>query len=89
MKTGRGSKSWSASCLLSLSIFTYFCLLIATDRRALASVDPTSGLLALQTLASAMAAVGYFMQRHICACSKRRLEQRSEDRALASTITRS
>jgi hypothetical protein len=89
MKTGRGSKSWSASCLLPLSIFTCFCLLVATDRRALASVDPTSGLLALQTLASAMAAVGYFMQRRICARNKLRLEQCAADRAFASSVPRS
>ena len=49
-----------------LACFVCFCLLIATERRALAYyVDPGSGLLALQSAASALAAVGYFMRRKI------------------------
>ncbi|NYF78341.1 hypothetical protein [Granulicella arctica] len=49
----------------SLAFFTCFCLLIATERQALAYVDPGSGLLALQSAASVMVAVGYFMRRRI------------------------
>jgi len=52
---------------LSLTIFTCFCLLLATERRALAYVDPGSGLLALQSLAAAGTAFGYFMRRRIMA----------------------
>ena len=49
----------------SLAVFTCVCLLLATDRSAYAYVDPGSGLLALQSAASVMAAVGYFMRRRI------------------------
>jgi hypothetical protein len=49
-----------------LACFVCFCLLIATERRALAYyVDPGSGLLALQSAASALAAIGFFMRRKI------------------------
>jgi hypothetical protein len=48
-----------------LACFVCFCLLIATERRALAYVDPSTGYLALQSAASALAAVGYFMRRRI------------------------
>jgi hypothetical protein len=49
-----------------LACFVCFCLLIATERRALAYyVDPGSGLLALQSAASALVAIGYFMRRKI------------------------
>jgi hypothetical protein len=51
----------------SLAIFCCLCLLLATERRALAYVDPGSGLLALQSAASVMAAAGYFMRRRILA----------------------
>ena len=49
----------------SLTVFTCVCLLLATERRALAYVDPGSGLLALQSLASIVAAAGYFLRRRI------------------------
>ena len=52
---------------LSLAVFTCLCLLIATERQALAYVDPGSGMLALQSLASVLAAAGYFMRRRILA----------------------
>jgi hypothetical protein len=50
---------------LSLTIFTCLCLVVATERRAMAYVDPGSGLLALQSLASVMAAAGFFLRKRI------------------------
>jgi hypothetical protein len=50
-----------------LSVVTCICLLAATERRALAYVDPGSGLLALQSLGSIAAAAAYFMRRRILA----------------------
>ena len=52
---------------LSLAIFTCLCLFVATERQALAYVDPGSGLLALQSAASMLAAAAYFMRRRIMA----------------------
>jgi len=39
--------------------------MLATERRALAYVDPGSGLLALQSIGSMLAAAGFFMRRRI------------------------
>jgi hypothetical protein len=50
-----------------LSVITCICLFAATERRALAYVDPGSGLLALQSLGSVAAAAAYFMRRRILA----------------------
>ncbi len=50
---------------LSLSVFIFFCMLIATERQAFAYVDPSTGFLALQGLASGMAATAYFLRRRI------------------------
>ncbi len=50
-----------------LSAATCICLLAATERRALAYVDPGSGLLALQSIGSVAAAAAYFMRRRIMA----------------------
>jgi hypothetical protein len=52
---------------LSLAVLCCFCLLLATERRALAYVDPGSGLLALQSIGSVAAAGIYFMRRRILA----------------------
>lgn len=49
----------------SLAVFVCVCLLIATERRAMAYVDPGSGLLAIQSIASVFAAVGFFLRRRI------------------------
>jgi hypothetical protein len=49
----------------SLSVFCCICLVVAMERRAYAYVNPGDGLLALQSLASVAAAVGYFMRRRI------------------------
>jgi hypothetical protein len=50
---------------LSLTLFIFFCLLVATERRAFAYVDPGSGLLTLQAIASFLAGCGYFLRRKI------------------------
>lgn len=52
---------------LSLAVVCCICLLVATERRAYAYVDPGSGLLAIQSIASVAAATGYFMRRKIAA----------------------
>jgi len=52
---------------LSLTLCICLCLLIGTESRALAYVDPGSGLLALQSGASMLAAAAYFMRRRIMA----------------------
>jgi len=52
---------------LSLTLCICLCLLIGTESRALAYVDPGSGLLALQSGASMLAAAAYFMRRRIAA----------------------
>jgi hypothetical protein len=50
----------------SLVSVTCLCLLIATERQALAYyVDPGSGLFVVQSAASILATVGYFMRRRI------------------------
>lgn len=49
----------------SLTLFTAFCLAIASAKPAYAYVDPGSGFLAVQTLASVGAAFGYFLRRRI------------------------
>jgi hypothetical protein len=50
---------------LSLSAFCCLCLLLATERRAMAYVDPGSGLLAIQSIGSLLAAAGFFLRRRI------------------------
>jgi hypothetical protein len=49
----------------SLTLLIAFCLLVATDRRAWGYVDPGSGLIALQTIASVGAAYVYVIRRRI------------------------
>jgi len=49
----------------SLAFFICFCLFIATERRAYAYIDPGSGLLTLQAVASFIAGCGYFLRRKI------------------------
>jgi hypothetical protein len=54
------------------------CVLIATEQRAMAMyVDPGSGLLALQSAASVMAAAAFFLRRKIRAVLG--LRRKSED----------
>jgi len=51
----------------SLATFITLCMIVATEHRAYAYVDPGSGLIALQTLASVMAAYAYVVRRKILA----------------------
>lgn len=52
--------SFALGCMLCV------CVLIATEQRAMAMyVDPGSGLLALQSAASVMAAAVFFLRRKI------------------------
>jgi hypothetical protein len=50
---------------VSLAVLTAFCLAIATARPAWGYVDPGSGFLAVQTVASVAAAFGYFLRRRL------------------------
>jgi len=50
---------------LSLAVLTVFCLVLATERRAWGYIDPGTGLVALQSIASVAAACSYFMRRRI------------------------
>jgi len=50
-----------------LTLFSCFCLMLATERRAMAYVDPGTGLLAIQSLASMLAAAAFFLRRRIMA----------------------
>jgi hypothetical protein len=52
---------------LSLSIFTCLCLLLATERRAMAYVDPGQGLLFVQSIGAGLAATAYFLRARILA----------------------
>jgi hypothetical protein len=53
--------------------FLCFCLFLATERRLMALyVDPGSGLLVMQSAASAIAAIGFFLRRRIRALFSRR-----------------
>ena len=51
----------------SLGLACCLCLLLATERRALAYIDPGTGLLALQSAAAALTAGLYYMRRRILA----------------------
>jgi hypothetical protein len=50
---------------LSLAVFSGLCLLLATERQAHAYIDPSSGLLALQSLFAGLATAGYFLRRRV------------------------
>lgn len=49
----------------SLGILITLCMIVGSERRAWGYVDPGSGLVALQTIASAAAAYAYFVRRKI------------------------
>ena len=49
----------------SFSLFIGICLLFASERQAWGYVDPGSGLLAMQSIASVLAAAGFFLRRQI------------------------
>lgn len=50
---------------VSLGILVTLCLIVGTERRAWGYVDPGSGLIALQTIASVAAAYAYVVRRRI------------------------
>ena len=50
-----------------LAIFIALCMIVGSERRAWGYVDPGSGLIALQTIASVMAAYAYMVRRRIMA----------------------
>ncbi len=52
---------------LSLSLVTCLGLLLATERRALAYIDPGQGLLFVQSIGAAVAAAAYFLRSRILA----------------------
>lgn len=49
----------------SLAVMICFCLLVGSERRAWAYINPGDGLLALQSAASVVAAGLYFLRRKI------------------------
>jgi hypothetical protein len=49
----------------SLSIVACIGLLLATERRALAYIDPGQGLIAIQSFGAALAATAYFLRNRI------------------------
>ena len=61
---------------VSLGIFVTLCLIVGSERRAYGYVDPGSGLVALQTIASVAAAYAYIVRRRIRAFFTRK-EQKS------------
>jgi hypothetical protein len=58
----------------SLALFITLCMIVGTERRAYGYVDPGSGLIALQTIASVMAAYAYMIRRKIRAYFTRKKE---------------
>jgi hypothetical protein len=54
-----------ASVSFSLSVAFCLCLLLATERRAMAYVDPGQGLIALQSIGAVMAASVFYLRRRI------------------------
>lgn len=61
--------------------------MLATERRAMAYVDPGSGLLALQSIGSMLAAAGFFMRRRIMGLfNKRKPLERAEPRLIESRL---
>ncbi|HEX9200722.1 MAG TPA: hypothetical protein VF865_14255 [Acidobacteriaceae bacterium] len=49
----------------SFAIFITLCMIVGSERRAWGYIDPGSGLIALQTAASVMAAYAYYVRRRI------------------------
>jgi hypothetical protein len=55
-----------------LGFFIAVCMIVGSERRAWGYVDPGSGLIALQTIASVAAAYAYMVRRRIQAFFARR-----------------
>jgi hypothetical protein len=60
----------------SLGLLIALCMIVGSERRAWGYVDPGSGLIALQTIASVMAAYVYMVRRRIAAFFSRKKENR-------------
>ena len=56
----------------TLSIMIMICMIVGTERRAWGYVDPGSGLIALQGIASVAAAYLYMIRRRIAAIFSRK-----------------
>jgi hypothetical protein len=50
---------------ISLTVIMALCLMVASERRAWGYVDPGSGLIAIQAIASVVAAWAYMVRRRI------------------------
>lgn len=59
----------------SLGVFITLCMIVGSERRAWGYVDPGSGLIALQGIASVAAAYAYYVRRRIRAFFARKKEQ--------------
>ena len=62
---------------VSLAVLITLCMIVASERRAWGYVDPGSGLIALQTIASVAAAYAYYVRRRIRAFFTRKKESSS------------
>jgi len=49
----------------SLAVFITLCMIVGSERRAWGYVDPGTGLIALQTIASVVAGYAYYVRRRI------------------------
>lgn len=58
-----------------LSVVTCVCVMAACERQAMAYVDPGSGLLALQSIASMFAATAFFLRKRILGIFTREKER--------------
>jgi len=58
----------------SLGVFIALCMIVGSERRAWGYVDPGSGLIALQGIASVAAAYAYYIRRRIRAYFSRKKE---------------
>ena len=61
---------------LLLGTVTIFCFMIATEHKAWGYVDPGSGLLALQGVASVLGTVAYYFRRRLRALFDRKPKQK-------------
>ncbi len=62
---------------LSLAFVITLCMIVGSERRAYGYVDPGSGLIALQTIASVAAAYVYMVRRRILAFFSRKKENQA------------
>jgi len=60
--------------------------MLATERRAMAYVDPGSGLLALQSIGSMLAAAAFFMRRRIMGLFNKKKPFASTERLVDSRL---